>query len=119
MCVVSNIGDDWTGRWPTNPVNPWKLPEAPQPWPYVPYEATPPYIAPVTITLPPEVTKEEFDALKKEMEALKKLLLAAKAYDEATGQPDCEMEEKVDLIKKIAKIVGVDMKDVFGGDHDI
>ena len=62
---------------------------------------------------PGPVSREEFDALKKEMEELKKLLKAAKEYDEKTGQPDCHMDEKVELIKKIAELVGVDLKGIF------
>ncbi len=91
MCTVSNIGDDWGKRWPDNPVNPWKqLPD-----------------------VFPQVSRAEFDALKREVEALRDLLKAAKIYDEKTGQPDCHMDDKVALIKKIAKVVGVDLGDVF------
>ena len=104
MCAVSNMGDYWrTNDWPK-----WE--------PYQP-------LAPIPNTIPvgpyaypaPEVTKADLDALKREMEELKKLLVAAKKYDEATGQPDCEAEDKVALIKKVAKLVGVDMSEVFGG----
>ena len=98
MCTVSNVGDGWRdtfpSRFPFVPVNPIT------PHPFIPY-------------LPPEVTREEFEALKNEMEELKKLLIAAKKYDEATGQKDCEMEEKISLIKQIATLVGVKMDDVF------
>ena len=62
----------------------------------------------------PQITRAEFDALKQDIEELKKMLVAAKSYDEATNQPDCEMESKVALIKKLAEIVGVDLGDVFG-----
>jgi hypothetical protein len=62
----------------------------------------------------PVVTKEEFDALRREMEELKELLLAAKRFDEATGQPDCEMDEKIELIRRVAEVVGVDVDEVFG-----
>lgn len=64
----------------------------------------------------PEVSKEDLDALRKEIEELKILLLAAKRYDEATGQPDCEMDEKVDLIRRVAEYVGVDVNEVFGSE---
>lgn len=60
------------------------------------------------------ISREEFDALRCEVEELKALLLAAKAFDEATGQPDCEMDEKVELIKRVAEAVGVDLEDLFG-----
>lgn len=92
MCVVSNIGGAWAKSAPS--IYPWAVPDAnPQP--------------------PAVVTPAEMAALRREMEELRKLLLAAKAFDAATGQPDCEEEEKVALIKRLAEIVGVDMTDVF------
>lgn len=45
-------------------------------------------------SVPP--SREEFETLKREVQELKKVLVAAKEYDDATGQPDCEMEEKVE-----------------------
>lgn len=90
MCTVSMIGDGWRDQFP-------------QRWPTI----TP------GVTTEPEVTRAEFEALKKEMQELKDLLKVAKKFDEATGQPNCEVDEKVRLIKEIAKLVGVDMKDVF------
>ncbi len=60
------------------------------------------------------VSQEEFDELKKSIEEIKILLLAAKKYDEAMNEPDCEMDEKVAMIKKLAEMVGVDLKEVFG-----
>lgn len=83
MCVVSAVGDNWKDSFPNR-------------WPTY-----------------PDVTREEFDALKKEVKELKELLLAAKKFDEATGQPNCEMDEKIDLIKKVAKELGIDMTGVF------
>lgn len=60
------------------------------------------------------VLKHEFDALKAELEEMKKILLVAKKYDEDTGQPDCHMDEKVALLKRVAALVGVDLEEVFG-----
>jgi hypothetical protein len=103
MCVVSNIGDQWRDAFPER-----------YPWypPYTPLPGIPnPYAPPVIII--PGPTKEEFDALKKEVEALKELLKAAKKFDEETGQKNCEMDEKIDFIKKIAEFVGVDINEVF------
>lgn len=94
MCVVSNIGNDWNKTLPDR--YPWVNP---QPQPLLPPPAGP--------------TRAEFEALKKEMQELKLLLQAAKRFDEATGQKDCEMDEKVALIKKVAELVGVDLGDVF------
>jgi len=61
----------------------------------------------------PEVTREEFEALKKDFEELKELLRAAKKYDTATNQPDCEMEDKVEALRKVAKFLGVTVDDIF------
>lgn len=91
--MVSNIGDGFKETFPE------KWPQWPA-QPYIPFNVA-------------EVSRQEFDALKREMEELKKLLQAAKRFDEETGQPDCEMGDKVELIKRIAKMVGVEMGDVF------
>jgi hypothetical protein len=102
MCSVSAIGGEWTTLVPQT--YPWITP-------YVQPNA--PTIQPNFIYNFPEVSPEEFDRLKNEVEELKTLLQAAKKFDEATGQPDCEIDEKVGLIKRIAELVGVDMGDVF------
>ena len=96
MCTVSMIGDQWqrdfTPRFP----------------PQIPYDR---------IDLEeyklPEISRAEFEELKEEMRELKKLLLAAKEYDEKTGQPDCETDDKMALIKAVAEAVGVDFDSVF------
>lgn len=101
MCVASMVSTDWINR--TQPT-----------WPSLPSMPTYPPIVGGVYTIPTDgPTRAEFDALKKEMEELKQLLLAAKKYDEATGQPDCEMEDKVKIIKDLAKMVGVDFEQVF------
>jgi hypothetical protein len=108
MCAVSYVGDYWRRDFPELWHPGWKFNDPvgiPLPGPVQPYTPMP---------QEPTVSKREFDALKKEMEELKKLLKAAKKYDEAMGEPDCEMDDKVALIKKVAKHVGVDMGDVFG-----
>jgi hypothetical protein len=104
MCAVSMAGDYWRDQLPQKPY----------------YPGIQPFIHPsggAVSGLPPlmhQVTKAEFDALKRDVEELKKLLTAAKKYDEAVGEPDCEVEDKVELIKKVAKLVGVSMDDIFG-----
>jgi hypothetical protein len=92
MCTTSAVSDDWLNRNPQ--------------WPPIVYQ-------PPQITIPLGPTREEFDALKKEMQELKELLKAAKKYDEATGQPDCEMEDKVKILTDLAKMVGIDLTEVF------
>jgi hypothetical protein len=102
MCVYSMVADDWNKR--IVPQYPWLDPTINPGQPHIYYPPTP---AP---------TQEQFDALRKEVEALKKLLKAAKIYDEETGQPDCETEEKIGTLKKIAKLLGVDLNDALPND---
>jgi len=90
MCVVSMIGDHYNEKWEPltwSPKTTWTF----------------------TTTGP---TQQEFDDLKKEVLEMKELLKKAKIYDEENGEPDCEVEEKFDLIRKIAKLVDVDLEDV-------
>jgi tRNA U34 2-thiouridine synthase MnmA/TrmU len=60
------------------------------------------------------VSREEFEALKKEVLEMKALLIKAKEYDERNNEPNCEMEDKVKLLKQVADMVGVDLKEIFG-----
>ncbi len=106
MCVVSNIGDQWSDHFK-------------QQWPQI-IPANPPYqpMSPIKIDytasqVQPMVTRHEFEQLKKEVAEMKQLLINAKMIDEANGEPDCEMEEKVELLKKIAKLVGIDLSEVW------
>ena len=62
----------------------------------------------------PAISREEFDALKKEVADMKELLKRAKAYDERNGEPNCEIDEKMDLLRRVAKLVGVSLDDVLG-----
>lgn len=106
MCVVSMVGDGYTSDFPKR-------------WPQFNDQLS----QTITIKTRPDVSRDEFDLLKQEIVELKKLLLAAKEFDDATGQPECENEAKIKLIKDIAKLVGVDMDSVFkrapegGGDY--
>lgn len=95
MCVVSNIGDGFHDQW----TRPYWTPSRPEPvvnWNFS------------------EISKEEFDALKREVELMKQLLIKAKLYDEETGQPDCSMESKVATLRKVAEAMGVSLEEVFG-----
>lgn len=91
MCTVSNIGDGWKEQFPIRYPN----------------------IDPFKFT-PDQISRSEFEALKREVEGLRELLKAAKKFDQESGQPNCSMEEKVELIKQVAKVVGVDLHEVFG-----
>lgn len=97
MCVVSFVGDHY-GR---------KL-SRDYPW-ISPPNSIQPVINP---TYP--VTPQEFQKLKREVEELRELLKGAKQYDEENGEPDCEMDAKVEFLRKIAEFVGVDLDEVFG-----
>lgn len=138
MCVVSAVGDQWSrdfpNRWPSVPVypQPYVTPPSEIPHQFEPTQDALPecvycghahdhWIHAVGGVVPqrkPEISKKDFDALKAEVEELRELLLAAKRFDEATGQPDCEMDEKVELIRQIADLVGVDVDEVFGSRGD-
>lgn len=87
MCVVSMVMDHYGAKWDQQ----W-----PQGWPQI----------------TPAVSREEFEELKRDIQELKALMKRAKAYDEANGEPDCEMREKVELVRRIAELVGVDLDDV-------
>ena len=89
MCVVSMVGDYWSKR---------TLPSG-----FPNYDR---------FVDGGEVNRVEFEALKKSVEELKKLLIAAQKYDEAQGEPHCKHEDKVALIRKLAELVGVDMRGV-------
>jgi hypothetical protein len=104
MCVMSMVGDHWGERFPKQ--YPWIQPiifpqQDPKPQEFRP-------IFTPTINVP----KEEFDALKKEVEIMKELLIKAKIYDEKNNEPNCEVDEKMELLKKIATIVGIDLDEV-------
>ena len=90
MCVYSMIGD-------------WAKDTLPQRYPW---------IVPMPTTVPPEISRDEFEALKRDMEDLKNLLQRAKKYDEENDHKDCETDEKVELLRKVAKLVGVDLGDI-------
>lgn len=105
MCVVSFIGDQYGQRFS----------------PYVPNTGGGSGIGSAGSSLPslpPNITigipRGEFDALKKEVEFMKQLLIKAKIYDEQTGQKDCEMEEKIKILRAVADAVGVNLDEVFG-----
>lgn len=94
MCIVSNIGDFYHQQWQ-------------------------PYVQPIpntsSWTIIPPVSRAEFDALKRDVEEMKELMRAAKRMDELLGQPDCEMAEKLAVLRKVAELVGVDLDDLAKG----
>lgn len=87
MCVVSMIGDHFNQKWNR------------------------PYYQEMFTNIP-EVNRKEFEDLKAEVEEMKVLLTRAKEYDERNNEPNCEIEEKMTLLRKIADLVGVNLDDV-------
>ncbi len=91
MCVYSAFGDFYSEEWKKKLINP-NTNTPIDPVYYVSY-----------------ITRQEFDELKKQVEDMKKVLDIAAKYDKDTGQPECETEDKVALLKKLAKALGVDL----------
>jgi hypothetical protein len=103
MSMVSeHYLDKWRKRewWEkTRPDYPYVPDSIPIPkWPYVP-----------EVDLD-KVSREEFNRVKQELEDLKQLLKRAQKYDIDHNEPDCEVDEKVDTIKTIAKAFGVEIE---------
>lgn len=117
MCVVSMISDHYRDRY-TDPTWPPAIPNWPTSitWP----NTNPPKTTKV-VADPAELEEfkremgEKYDELRKTVEEMRDLLVKAKLYDERNGEPDCPMEEKVELIRRVARMVGVDLGDVFDG----
>ena len=84
MCAVSYVGDYFRDTWPKKN-NGWEYVEVNGP------------------------TRYEFNKLKEEVEALRDLVESAKKYDEVLGEPDCEIDDKVERIRKVAKHFGVEI----------
>lgn len=97
MCTVSMIGDYYGDKW--NPLKDWGRAPNLIPGPHQPFEFP--------------VTRTEFDALRKDVLEMKELLKRAVEYDKKNNEPHCEQEEKIALLKQVAKFVGVDLSDVF------
>lgn len=97
MCVYSTMGDFFKDHWIDKLKDLKKNIEQPN--------TTPMDFTNIFNT----VTRQEFEALKKEVENMKKILEVAAKYDKDTGQPNCETEDKVALLKKIAKALGVEL----------
>lgn len=90
MCVVSMIGDHYFYKWKDNT-----------------YYNTP-------LRTYGDVSRYEFEELKKEVLEMKELLKRAKLYDEENGEPDCEIDEKMKFLRKVSESVGIDLDDVLG-----
>lgn len=93
MCVVSMIGDHYSKKFE------W-VPDFPT------YTRLPNVLE--------SITREEFENLKREVLEMKELLRKAKIYDMENGEPDCEVDDKMEKLRRIADIVEIDINDVIG-----
>lgn len=92
MCVVSMVMDHYTEKWSKD----WSEYEKAwsQNFPLIP-RPTPPLV--------PLFTQDEVINMKK-------LLERAKKYDIDNNEPDCELEEKKETLRKLAKQLGVEIE---------
>ena len=88
MCVVSMVGDHYSNKW----------------------EKEFPKLNEKDFRL--DLLQAQLDLLKKEVEEMKELLSKAVQYDTEHNQPHCEIEDKLNTLKKIAELVGIDLDDV-------
>lgn len=93
MCSYSMVGDFYGDK--------FKPFIVPQPAPVI-------NPAPLVVNVPPA----DYEQLKRDVADMKELLKRAKKYDEEHGEPDCQMEEKIKILKAVAKFIGVDLTDV-------
>ena len=105
MCVVSFIGDHYSDTWkpytvPT-PSYPTTYPWNPTTYPWNP--------VPKTVIQLPDL-RDELEKLRQEVNEMKELLKAAKRIDELTGQPDCQKDERVAVVRAVAEALGVDLE---------
>ena len=99
MCVVSMVIDSVTDDWKKRliPFRPYEAPGRPNPYreeEMVPFKRFP--------KTAPQLTPEEIQKVREMIEA-------AKEIDEFTGQPDCEMESKKELLLELAGKLGVEI----------
>lgn len=97
MCVMSMIGDHYHDKWKDVPLKP-----------YINYPD--PLINGVSDAIK---IRQELNDLKKEVLEMKELLKKAIEYDKRNNEPHCEVEEKIETLKKVAELVGVSLDDVF------
>ena len=108
MCVTSMIGDGWGQKFPPHPSYPTYPSDGP-----TPKQSTFPSM------FEQSVTRTEWEDIWTELTQLKELLVKAKQYDDAHNEPNCEMEEKVALIKKFGEIFSIDFRGIFDKEADL
>lgn len=103
MCVYSLVVDHFTDKWR----------------PYVP--AWPPEgtggngigVPPnITIGITSPLTQAEIDQFRRDVAEFKILLERAREYDRRNNEPECESDEKLTILKKIAAALDIDLTEV-------
>ena len=105
MCAVSMVMDHYRDRW---------YPRVPEPfYPYVHPDPVKPVdwaeFAEKLKQFQRQVKPSEPAITDEEIREFRKLLERAREYDKRMNQPDCEMDDKRNVIKRIAAILGVDV----------
>lgn len=85
------IADHWIDKWNQPPYNPVET-----------TIVTIPTVFPEPTVVSP-LTQDEINELRE-------LLRKAKEYDEKTGQKECELESKKELLRQMAKDMGVNLE---------
>lgn len=100
MCVVSMVVDHYGEKWQreltwptTNPTPNWNT-------------------IPSTTQVELDKLKLQHEELKREVENMRELLKKAKLYDEVNDEPDCAKDEKIEIVKRVAAAMGVDLGDL-------
>jgi hypothetical protein len=92
MCVVSMVMDHYVEKWDRT---------YPKPPTWVPY---------IPATLPATLPVRSCDyPSKEEIAEFRRLLDRAREYDKRNNEPDCENAGKKQLLKEMAKRLGVDI----------
>jgi hypothetical protein len=89
MCVASMVGDHYTDKWNGVPIQPYTQ------WPNM----TVPFVP---------VGRPEFELLRKEVQEMIALMKRAKQYDVDNNEPECEVEDKIALLRDVSASVGID-----------
>ena len=108
MCVTSMVMDHYRDSW-------FKFDQPPMTIPYQPMlTANDVLIADLRKRL--DAQDELVKKMSEQFEEMKKLLERAKEYDVKNNEPDCEVDEKVQLMMKLAEMLGVDPGSVLRGE---
>jgi hypothetical protein len=103
MCVVSAVIDHKTRQWPEVYPNVWPVvnPITPNVYPSGVAQRD-------STTIKLDALREEVKELRAQVEFLLELIPTLKKYDEDNEEPNCEMDEKVELIRNLCEMLGID-----------